>query len=59
MPMLIFNLSPVQTGLCYSVGMLIQFWEHTNIKIDIGPLNVFSFRRNIIACIIPSGSNAG
>lgn len=37
-PMLIFNLSPIQTGLCYSVGLLIQFWEHTNLKIDIGPL---------------------
>jgi sterol desaturase/sphingolipid hydroxylase (fatty acid hydroxylase superfamily) len=37
-PMLIFNLTPIQTGICYSVGLLIQFWEHTNLKINIGPL---------------------
>jgi sterol desaturase/sphingolipid hydroxylase (fatty acid hydroxylase superfamily) len=37
-PMLIFHLSPIQTGLCYSVGMLIQFWEHTNVRVNIGPL---------------------
>jgi sterol desaturase/sphingolipid hydroxylase (fatty acid hydroxylase superfamily) len=37
-PMLIFKLSPLQTGICYSVGMLIQFWEHTNVRVNIGPL---------------------
>ena len=37
-PMLIFNLSPVQTGICYSIGMVIQFWEHTNLNVNIGPL---------------------
>jgi sterol desaturase/sphingolipid hydroxylase (fatty acid hydroxylase superfamily) len=37
-PMLIFNLSPLQTGLCYCVGVLIQFWEHTNLTVNIGPL---------------------
>src|SRR5580692_3597897 len=37
-PMLVFKLSPIQTGICYSVGMLIQFWEHTNVRVNIGPL---------------------
>ncbi len=37
-PMLIFKLSPVQAGIAYSVGLLIQFWEHTNVRVNIGPL---------------------
>jgi sterol desaturase/sphingolipid hydroxylase (fatty acid hydroxylase superfamily) len=37
-PMLIFHLSPIQTGICYSVGMAIQFWEHVNVHVNIGPL---------------------
>jgi len=37
-PMLVFHLSPLMTGIGYSVGLFIQFWEHTNLKIDIGPL---------------------
>jgi sterol desaturase/sphingolipid hydroxylase (fatty acid hydroxylase superfamily) len=37
-PILIFKLSPLQAGLGYSLALLIQFWEHTNIKVDIGPL---------------------
>lgn len=36
-PMLIFNLSPMMTGIGYSIGLFIQFWEHTNLKLDIGP----------------------
>lgn len=37
-PMLVFNLSPLEAGIGYSIGLLIQFWEHTNINVDIGPL---------------------
>lgn len=37
-PMLIFNLSPLEAGIGYSIGLLIQFWEHTNIDVNIGPL---------------------
>ncbi|HTX67147.1 MAG TPA: sterol desaturase family protein [Opitutaceae bacterium] len=37
-PMLVFNLSPYEAGIGYSIGLLIQFWEHTNIDIPIGPL---------------------
>jgi len=37
-PMLIFGLSPVQAGIAYSIGLLIQFWEHTNVRVNIGVL---------------------
>jgi sterol desaturase/sphingolipid hydroxylase (fatty acid hydroxylase superfamily) len=37
-PMLLFNLSPLQAGIGYSIGMFIQFWEHTNVKVNLGPL---------------------
>jgi sterol desaturase/sphingolipid hydroxylase (fatty acid hydroxylase superfamily) len=37
-PMLIFKLSPLETGVGYSIGLFIQFWEHTNVRVNIGPL---------------------
>src|SRR5206468_3360984 len=37
-PMLVFNLSPLEAGIGYSIGLLIQFWEHTNLDVRIGPL---------------------
>jgi len=37
-PMLVFKLSPVEAGVAYSIGVLIQFWEHTNVRVNIGPL---------------------
>ena len=37
-PMLLFNLSPLQAGIGYSIALFIQFWEHTNLKINVGPL---------------------
>src|ERR1043166_8154151 len=37
-PMLVFHLSPLEAGIGYSIGLLIQFWEHTNIDVEIGPL---------------------
>ena len=37
-PMLVFNLSPLEAGVGYSIGLLIQFWEHTNFDVRIGPL---------------------
>jgi sterol desaturase/sphingolipid hydroxylase (fatty acid hydroxylase superfamily) len=40
-PMLLFKLSPLETGIGYSIGLLIQFWEHTNVKVNIGPLKHF------------------
>lgn len=37
-PILLFNLSPLEAGIGYSLGLLVQFWEHTNLKVNIGPL---------------------
>ena len=37
-PMLVFGLSPFQAGIGYAIAVLIQFWEHTNIRVNIGPL---------------------
>ncbi len=37
-PMFVFQLSPLQAGIGYSIGLLIQFWEHTNINVNIGML---------------------
>src|SRR5262245_45406662 len=34
--LLIFNLTPLEAGIGYSIGLLIQFWEHTNLRADIG-----------------------
>jgi sterol desaturase/sphingolipid hydroxylase (fatty acid hydroxylase superfamily) len=37
-PVLVLNLSPAETGICYSLALLIQFWEHTNFDLRIGLL---------------------
>jgi len=37
-PVTLFKLSPAEAGLGYSLGLLIQFWEHTNLKVNVGPL---------------------
>jgi sterol desaturase/sphingolipid hydroxylase (fatty acid hydroxylase superfamily) len=37
-PILVFNLSPLELGIAYSIALLIQFWEHTNFDVAIGPL---------------------
>jgi sterol desaturase/sphingolipid hydroxylase (fatty acid hydroxylase superfamily) len=36
--LMVFNLTPLEAGIGYSIGLLIQFWEHTNIHVNIGPL---------------------
>jgi sterol desaturase/sphingolipid hydroxylase (fatty acid hydroxylase superfamily) len=35
-PMHLFHLSPWQAGVGYSIGLFIQFWEHTNVRVNIG-----------------------
>ncbi len=35
-PMFVFKLTPIEAGIGYSVGILVQFWEHTNIDVNIG-----------------------
>lgn len=37
-PLFLFQMTPVEAGITYSIGLLIQFWEHTNVKVNIGPL---------------------
>ena len=37
-PILVFNLSPFELGIAYSIAVLIQLWVHTNSNIDIGCL---------------------
>jgi len=38
-PITVFQLSPVEAGIGYSIGIFIQFVEHTNWKLSFGPLN--------------------
>ena len=35
-PIQLFHLSPLETAAAYSVGLFIQFWEHTNLQVNIG-----------------------
>ena len=37
-PILLFDLTPLEAGLGYSFGLFVQFWEHTNLKVNIGRL---------------------
>ncbi len=37
-PVTFFRLSPAEAGIGYSIGILIQFWEHTNLNVNVGPL---------------------
>ena len=37
-PVTLLKLTPAEAGIGYSIGILIQFWEHTNLKVNIGPL---------------------
>jgi sterol desaturase/sphingolipid hydroxylase (fatty acid hydroxylase superfamily) len=38
-PVTLFHLSPAEAGIGYSLGIFIQFIEHTNCKLSFGPLN--------------------
>ncbi len=37
-PIALFGLTPVQFGIGYALALLIQFWEHTNVSVNLGPL---------------------
>ena len=37
-PVTFLHLTPAEAGIGYSIGLLIQFWEHTNWNANIGPL---------------------
>lgn len=38
-PITVFHLTPAEAGIGYSLGVFIQFIEHTNWKLSFGPLN--------------------
>lgn len=38
-PVTLFHLSPAEAGIGYSIGVFIQFVEHTNWNLSFGPLN--------------------
>lgn len=38
-PVTLFKLTPAEAGIGYSIGIFIQFVEHTNWKLSFGPLN--------------------
>lgn len=35
-PIQFLHLSALETGMAYSLGLFIQFWEHTNVRVNIG-----------------------
>jgi sterol desaturase/sphingolipid hydroxylase (fatty acid hydroxylase superfamily) len=37
-PVTLFHLTPAEAGIGYSIGLLIQFWEHTNLNVNVGAL---------------------
>jgi sterol desaturase/sphingolipid hydroxylase (fatty acid hydroxylase superfamily) len=37
-PVTLFHLSPAEAAIGYSFGLLVQFWEHTNLNVRVGPL---------------------
>jgi sterol desaturase/sphingolipid hydroxylase (fatty acid hydroxylase superfamily) len=37
-PLWLFGLSPLQAALGFAIGILVQFWEHTNLRVAFGPL---------------------
>jgi sterol desaturase/sphingolipid hydroxylase (fatty acid hydroxylase superfamily) len=37
-PLLLFQLSPLEAGIGFAIGVLVQLWEHSNVHVDLGPL---------------------
>jgi sterol desaturase/sphingolipid hydroxylase (fatty acid hydroxylase superfamily) len=37
-PMLFFGLGTFESSVAFAIGMLVQFWEHTNLRVNLGPL---------------------
>ena len=35
----IFNFTPAEAGVAYSVGVVVNVWIHTNISVNLGPLD--------------------
>lgn len=62
-PIQLLHLSPLQTGLGYAIGLFIQFWEHTNVRVNIGWLkHIFitpQYHRVHHAATVHRGKNFG
>jgi sterol desaturase/sphingolipid hydroxylase (fatty acid hydroxylase superfamily) len=37
-PAILLGATPIETGIGYAIGLFIQFWEHSNVRVEIGPL---------------------
>ena len=37
-PLFLFQLTPLEAGLGFALGVLAQLWEHANVDVDLGPL---------------------
>jgi sterol desaturase/sphingolipid hydroxylase (fatty acid hydroxylase superfamily) len=62
-PVTLLKLSPAEAGIGYSLGLLIQFWEHTNLKVNVGFLQWLiitpDYHRVHHAASIQRGKNLG
>jgi sterol desaturase/sphingolipid hydroxylase (fatty acid hydroxylase superfamily) len=38
-PMLFFGLGTWETTIAFAIGLVVQFWEHTNLRVNIGWLS--------------------
>lgn len=38
-PVLLLGLGTVETAVCFAIGMVVQFWEHVNWRVDLGRLD--------------------
>lgn len=36
-PLFLFQLTPLEAGLGFALGVLAQLWEHANVDVDLGP----------------------
>ncbi|MGH8622270.1 MAG: sterol desaturase family protein [Burkholderiales bacterium] len=36
-PVMIFKLTPAEAGIGYAIGLVFQFWMHSNLKVNVGP----------------------
>jgi sterol desaturase/sphingolipid hydroxylase (fatty acid hydroxylase superfamily) len=37
-PLVLFQLTPLEAGIGFAIGVLVQMWEHSNVDVDIGVL---------------------
>ncbi|MCY2961372.1 MAG: sterol desaturase family protein [Planctomycetota bacterium] len=38
-PVLLLGMGTFETAICFAIGMVIQFWEHVNWRVDLGKLD--------------------